>query len=152
MEISGQALEAAAQSMYHGTLAQQQEAANFFSSWQNSSNALISSVQFLSLSTNSSDALQFVTCCVILYASDQWFKYDRNMLNEIRTMMLQYTFTKPHNPIINGKLDEIIAKMGFNDWPEQWENFIPQLQSYIKYDNSDNDFNSLTHIFMILSS
>lgn len=151
MEVSGQVLEAAAQSMYHGTLAQQQEAANFFSSWQNSNNALISSVRFLSFATDSSDALEFITCCVILYASDQWFKYDRNILNEIRSMMLQYTFTKQHNPITSAKLDEIIAKMAFNDWPEQWEDFIPQLQSFIINDSSEIDFNSQTHVFTILS-
>ena len=151
MEISGQVLEAAAQSMYNGTVAQQQEAADFFSSWQNSSDALITSVRFLSSSTDSSDALQFITCCVILYASDEWFKYDREILDEIRNVMVQFTFERKHTPITSSKLDEIIAKMAFNDWPEQWEEFVPELHSFIKNDFSDNDFNSQTHVFMILS-
>lgn len=152
MEISGQVLEAAAESMYHGNLAQQQEAANFFSTWQNSSNALITSVRFLSSTEESSDSLQFITCCVILYASDQWFKYDRDILNEIRNLMLQCTFEKKHAKIASSKLDEIIAKMAFNDWPEQWEDFIPQLQSFIINDFSENDFICQSHVFMILSN
>ncbi|OHT03355.1 hypothetical protein TRFO_29276 [Tritrichomonas foetus] len=159
MELSGQILEAAAHSMYHGTLSQQQEAAALFATWQNSNNALITASQFLT--GGSSDTLQFVTCCVILYASDQWFKYDREMLNEIRQLILRFTFEQQHSQLINSKLEEIIAKIAFNDWPEQWPNFLADLIFFINPNSSQNDStsnhdsiylrNSQIRVFMILS-
>ena len=144
MEISSHLLEDAANLMYNGTLAEQQDAVKLFSAWQNSQNCLITASQLLS--NQSSDQLQFLICCVILYASDQWFRYDRNMLNEIRSILLEFTFCSEHSPLIAAKLEEIVAKFAFNDWPEQWPEFLSQMKGFMKM-----NIKSECHVFMILA-
>lgn len=145
MEVSKETLEAAAHSMLQGTPSQQQEAVQFFETWQNSNNVLITASRiFLSALTsinqnpnihdnNFTDSLRFIICCVILEvsSSDSWYKYDRESKNEIRENVLNISYNFSHARNVSEKLDQIVANIAFNEWPENWPDFLPMIKNFL---------------------
>ncbi|OHT09877.1 hypothetical protein TRFO_04413 [Tritrichomonas foetus] len=169
MEISKPVLEAAANSMINGSIEQQQDAVNFFSAWQNTNGVLIDAVRILA-DPEISENLRFFISCVVLYSIDSWFRYERSALDEIKNIIFHLTFQpneeislnhaqnlsnsnvhlamkKIDNNRIKDKLDQIIAKILFNEWPENWADFLPQLKQFLTMKNESHTI----HVFMILS-
>ena len=115
-------------------------------SWQNSKDSLISSVKMLN-SQEISETLRFLICCVVSGTIEMWFQYDRDTLNDIRNFIIQFAFFGDNNDQISDKLDQIIAKIAFNDWPESWQDFIPTMKTYAESKNEKVQI----HVFNILS-
>ena len=137
MEVSKELLEEAAHSMLQGNPLQQQEAADFFESWQDSNDVMITASRIFLSSLNDespiSDSLQFIICCVILDASssDAWYKYDDNSKNEIKQNIMEITYNFNHTKNVSEKLDQIIANISFNEWPENLPDFLPLMQNFL---------------------
>lgn len=171
MEVSKELLEAAAHSMLHGNAAQQQEAVEFFETWQNSESVLTTATQIFFVALNEAkgkqnsessgngltDSLQFIMCCVILdvSSSDSWYKYGVEQIEEIRQNLINITYNFNHSKRVSEKLDQIIANVAFNEWPENWTDFLPMIQhfldAYIESKTKENTFTeSSTHVYRTL--
>lgn len=161
MEISNELLISAAHSMFHGNAAQQHEGAAFFLTWQNSSDALITSTEILFQSLLSPQSvtqdqslinyLRYLICCVILSASssESWFKYDRTFLDKIKNDFLTIQFTNSFPKNISEKLDQIIANFALNELPEQWPDFFPIISKFLESSVESKEYSHLLNIFRI---
>ena len=128
MVVSGPMLEQVARAMSHGTVEQQQEAANFLSAWKDSSDALLSASRFLS--TDFSPSAQLLSSMVLLSSvNDTWFRYNREELNNVRQSVLHFVFTASFtgSPLLLDRLEAILAAIALNDWPDEWSEFLPLL-------------------------
>lgn len=128
LHVTGPILEQAGRSMYQGTIEQQQSAADFLAAWKSSSDALLSAAQFLSC--DFSNVVQFISSAVVFSAvTDTWFKYDRDSLNQIRQSLCSFAFSHvcQNDHLISEKMTSIIAAIAFNDWPDNWPEFLPEM-------------------------
>ncbi|KAH0794873.1 hypothetical protein GPJ56_001150 [Histomonas meleagridis] len=132
--------------MQSGTSEQQQEAAAFLESCKNSPNSLItiSSLLTAELSFNS----KFQILCMILHIiQETWFKYNREVLNQVKELYINFLFNNSLQNLISTKLEQVIAQIAFYDYPENWEDFIPFLINFLSTGREDLS----SHVFMILT-
>ena len=128
LQVTGPILEQAGRSMSHGTVEQQQRAADFLAAWKSSGDALSSACRFLSCEF--SNIVQFLSSAVVLSAvTDTWFKYDRDSLNQMRQSICGFTFSQVcyDNAMLSDQMTSTVAVVAFNDWPDHWPEFLPLL-------------------------
>jgi hypothetical protein len=99
----------------------------FFERWQNSSDALSLSHQFLTPDLSPS-AQYFVAVIISHRVTQHWFADDRALLNQICDQLFEGAFSETAEmPLLSDQSLHIVGTIAFHDWPESWTEFLSRV-------------------------